>query len=188
MLPSFASGRIYALDVQTDPRAPTIAHTVEAKVPFATIALWLPDFSFVSKGAFALSELRLCATAACPAEWQQVVCVMSCACGFLSEQEILEKTGLSWPHTAHCLGTGEVRGMPAPQRPARTAARHWCLSLQDSARHSRDGWQHTRAGGGQHIRRREWRRQGQLPGSGSGASSVICLDCTERVLFLSQRG
>ncbi|CAN7055963.1 unnamed protein product [Brassica oleracea var. botrytis] len=53
VLPSFISGRIYAIDTKADPRAPSLYKYVDPK-------------------------------------------------------EIAEKTGLAFPHTTHCLGSGEI--------------------------------------------------------------------------------
>mmetsp|Transcript_5074 Transcript_5074/g.14573 ORF Transcript_5074/g.14573 Transcript_5074/m.14573 type:complete len:475 (-) Transcript_5074:460-1884(-) len=53
IVPGFASGRIHAVDVFTDPKAPKITHVLEPET-------------------------------------------------------ILKETGLSWPHTSHCLGDGTI--------------------------------------------------------------------------------
>jgi 56kDa selenium binding protein (SBP56) len=82
-----------ALDVQKDPRAPSLAHIIESQqILDATVK---PAGMRNERMTMYITKLSS-ASAACS------------FCSPCSGMFWCLRQGLSWPHTAHCLGTGEV--------------------------------------------------------------------------------
>lgn len=85
VLPCLGRPRVYGIDVATDPRAPKIAHVCICGV--------------------------VCAQPRCHADLpcHTHMCVpCALALQIVEPEEIVSKTGLSYLHTSHCLGSGEI--------------------------------------------------------------------------------